>query len=374
MATRSSLALACAAVALAAVVAEVLVRMISPQAIGLAPPMYVADNVLVHRLWPGYSGDLRSGEYHTQLIINDRGFRGAAWRTDAPRRVLILGDSFTFGYGVEEHEAFPFILQEALGPLFAVFNAGVPGYGTLQERVLAERLLPEIKPQVVVLGFTVGSDVQDNLEQRVRLSGGYEVRDGFLVQKGTPSGTPLPFKAWLQQRSHLYVLLQRARVRASVRQVQGPPQQTPCAHFLAAEPCGDMAQAWELTLETIRDIGELCSRSGARFIVVAIPHPVQVDDRMWQEESARISGGANGLDRYAPQRKLADLCNAIGATFIDPVPTMRGRYESPLYYRLDRHLTSLGHALIATTLTPDVRVAMQSLERIVDTRGPEVPH
>jgi len=375
MATRS-FGLACTAAVLSVAVAEVLVRLISPQAIGLAPPMYVADSVLVHRLSPSYSGELRSGEYQTRLTINDRGFRGSAWRTDARRRVLMLGDSFTFGYGVEEHEAFPSLLQEALGPpcSVAVFNAAVPGYGTLQEQALAQRLLAELQPQAVVLGFTVGSDVQDNLGQRIRPSDGYEVRDGYLVQKGTPQGAPLPFKAWLQQRSHLYVLLQRARVRASIRHTQGSPRRMPCTHFLAEEPCGDMAEAWRITLGAIRGIADQCGRMDARFVLLAIPHPVQVDDEMWQGELARATGGAPGLERYAPQRKLAELCAAAGAGFIDPLPAMRGHSARALYFRIDRHLTPAGHHFVAAALVPAVRAMVGVVDRSVDTPALESSH
>ncbi|MCU0612630.1 MAG: GDSL-type esterase/lipase family protein, partial [Candidatus Eisenbacteria bacterium] len=171
MAPRRSFGLILLSGLLSLAAGELMVRLAAPQAIGLAPPMYLPDSTLAHRLKPRFSGRLRSGEYSTRVVINDRGFRGAAWREDALLRVLVLGDSFTFGYGVEEREAYPAVVEELLaaaGCRVAVCNAGVPGYGTLQEAALAERLLTDLAPQAVVLGFTVGSDVQDNLQQGIR--------------------------------------------------------------------------------------------------------------------------------------------------------------------------------------------------------------
>ena len=87
---------------------------------------------------------------------NRAGFRG-----DEPvpggRVVLCLGDSTTFGWRVEQAEPFPARLQarlrgEGKSPTaWKVINAGVPGYSSLQLRLLAEQLVPRWKPEVVVV-------------------------------------------------------------------------------------------------------------------------------------------------------------------------------------------------------------------------------
>ncbi|MBN1426379.1 hypothetical protein JXA88_17670 [Candidatus Fermentibacteria bacterium] len=360
-----------AAAGLALVAAELAVRAVSPQAVGRAPAMYAADSVLIHRLQPMFQGPLRSGEYATSVTINDRGFRGGPWRLDMSRRVLVLGDSFTFGYGVEESEAYPAVLERLSaheGCPTAVYNAGVPGYGTLQERGIAPGLLAMVRPQIVVLGFTVGSDLSDNLEQGVRPEAGYEVRDGFLVQKGTPGGTSLPLKAWMQERSHLYVLLQRARIRLAMRGARGVRSTRPCEHFLAVAPCGDMAVAWDLTATALRDIGDLCHDSGAQLIVLLIPHPVQVDSALWRSELAAFED-PQALGRFVVQERIMALCDELGVSCMDPLPAFRGR-ASTLFFRLDRHLTADGHAVLANTFFPSILTLLRaSPHESVDTAG-----
>ena len=113
---------------------------------------------------PGYG--LRPGFTHKgegggwSFTVNARGFRGRApGKTGAGvRRVLALGDSFTFGWGVSGAEAYPARLEALLAAAnreAVVFNAGVPGYNTAQEACLLERLMGEAVPDVVLLGYVV---------------------------------------------------------------------------------------------------------------------------------------------------------------------------------------------------------------------------
>src|SRR5437899_3035923 len=77
----------------------------------------------------------RSPVFRTRVRINDKGLRGRDYpyeRVAGRRRILVLGDSFVFGYGVEQEEIFTTVL-EGLLPATEVINAGVSGYGTDQE-------------------------------------------------------------------------------------------------------------------------------------------------------------------------------------------------------------------------------------------------
>src|SRR5438094_961279 len=74
-------------------------------------------------------------QFMTRIRINDKGLRGKDYpyeRVAGKRRVLVLGDSLVFGYGVEQDEVFTDVLEGML-PATEVINAGVSGYGTDQE-------------------------------------------------------------------------------------------------------------------------------------------------------------------------------------------------------------------------------------------------
>ena len=66
--------------------------------------------------------------------------------------VLALGDSFTYGDGVKGEEAYPFLVGDQLNG--HAMNAGVPSYGLAQMLLLAQRLIPEYKPDVVLVQFS----------------------------------------------------------------------------------------------------------------------------------------------------------------------------------------------------------------------------
>jgi lysophospholipase L1-like esterase len=94
----------------------------------------------------------------TNIHINALGFRDRERPVDRPpgvRRVLVTGDSITFGIGVEDDDAFPEQLQAQLEEKgrtnIEVWNAGVPGYAMADHLGnLRRRLLP-LHPDAIVL-------------------------------------------------------------------------------------------------------------------------------------------------------------------------------------------------------------------------------
>ncbi len=75
-------------------------------------------------------------------------------------RVVTLGDSYTFGWGVNDEQTYPAQLAERLreGLGFQdvqVLNAGVPGFNTMQEASYLASRWDELRPDLVVLGFVM---------------------------------------------------------------------------------------------------------------------------------------------------------------------------------------------------------------------------
>lgn len=77
-----------------------------------------------------------------------RNFDETTVRTGA---VLAVGDSFTEGWEVEDHESWPAVLEQMTG--VPVVNAGIGGYGADQIILRAEQLLPIAKPKVLIVGL-----------------------------------------------------------------------------------------------------------------------------------------------------------------------------------------------------------------------------
>lgn len=118
---------------------------------------------------------------------NERGFRTPAFtedKTPGTRRIAVLGDSSTFGWGVEEFQTYPQRLGAALAKRWdvdparvEVINLGVPGYSTFQGRVLLERTALALAPDAIVWsylsndGAVTGVSDQATYAQRVGPTG-----------------------------------------------------------------------------------------------------------------------------------------------------------------------------------------------------------
>ncbi len=130
------------------------------------PGFYISDPVLGQRLAPNYDGWFAV----VPVRINTLGFRDALDYTiekpPATFRILVLGDSVTFGHGALQDTTYPFLLEQRLrewrpGVNWQVWNLGVPGYNTSTELAYLQRVGPAYQPDLVVVGF-YGNDLSGN--------------------------------------------------------------------------------------------------------------------------------------------------------------------------------------------------------------------
>lgn len=74
-------------------------------------------------------------------------------------RVLVMGDSILYGYGVTHEQTAPRLIEPMLGGP-QVLNASVSGYSIDQYYLYLRRILPVIKPRLLVVGVFSGNDWQ----------------------------------------------------------------------------------------------------------------------------------------------------------------------------------------------------------------------
>ena len=114
---------------------------------------------------------IERGETWT-LDTNALGYRGRELtvpKVPGVTRVVCLGGSTTYGWGVEPNETFASFLQNLLDQRvpgkFAVFNLGSPGYTSFQGRLLMERMIA-YRPDVVVCNFGNNDQGRVALEEK----------------------------------------------------------------------------------------------------------------------------------------------------------------------------------------------------------------
>lgn len=160
------------------------------------------------------------------LSTNSHGFRGKQdfpyARDKRKLRILILGDSFTFGDGVNDDETYSYYLQQML-PGTEVINMGVHGYGHDQMLILFKEVGVRYKPDIVILGF-LAMDMHRNLLQfRDYAKPRFILEEGNLKLINTPVPPPEKILRWDWLRPRIFEMI--SLIRHKIRIVSGQYEQ-----------------------------------------------------------------------------------------------------------------------------------------------------
>ncbi|HMA33459.1 MAG TPA: GDSL-type esterase/lipase family protein [Chloroflexia bacterium] len=351
---------------LVGVLLEISLRLFAPQISSPIPGLFVADAATRYRLKPNVRIPYHFGDINTVYTTNDQGLRedhtiGAP--APGSTRLLFLGDSFTFGSGVDLDQAFAHRLSgstAADGSRIESVDAGVPGYGTDNEAAWLQTYGWALQPKIVLVGFFVGNDVKDTMlgldktmvDDQGRLVETPQTRQVLDRQASTG------LKGWLEQNSHAYVFLRNLAYKVTGRQNKPAPAD-PAAGlftggpyeaitFLRKDPPPEVAAGWDKVTGLLDSMRAAATAHGATLVVVAIPTREQVQDADWATMLQQLGTPESTLTRDLPQQQLAAWSARTGAPLIDLLPAFRAAAQTqPLYFRTDPHCNAAGHALAA---------------------------
>lgn len=382
-----NLLLSCATVVALLLALEGALRLFWPQDFPFFAGLFVEDPAVGMRHLPLARSRMASETTGSVAVrINSRGYRGREYPWDAPAgfRVLGLGDSFAFGFGVDEDDTYLARLERALADRHVeVINAGLAGMGPDNEARLLAADGPGLRPDLVLVGFFVGNDLMDVLTGIARThlrDGAPAIPDGFLerwyrpLRAGTllPEplarssgglGLPIPFKGFLRRHSHAYRFLSgrvgRARMAwQSRRGGTGTPDFNPFQQeaFCLRNYPPEFDLAWTRTKSELSQVKSWCVTHRARLAIVAIPTKAQVYPNHWDAVRQRFGLRDEDFDLEKPQRILAAFAAENGIPLIDLLPSLRAARDTgpPLYFARDIHWTPRGHAVAADEILRQV--------------------
>lgn len=114
---------------------------------------------------PGQQGVFKKSQFSVDVSINRKGLRDRLYpyeRTVGKKRILVLGDSFVWGFGVEQDQIFTEQLELSLSNV-EVINAGVSGYSTDQELLWLKSEGVKYKPDLIILLVSGNDDYENHL-------------------------------------------------------------------------------------------------------------------------------------------------------------------------------------------------------------------
>ena len=334
----------------AACAGELLLHFFWPQRSSVTAGMFESDPAAGYRIRPNYRNEVRVPEYRTAIFTDSDGYRVPRSAPASPpgcRRLLAIGDSFTFGVGVNAEEAFPLLLEQALaqstGTPWCARNGGVGGYGALRSARLLTTRQGQDHPEIVVHAVYVGNDLQDSnpstyLEQP-RIEGGRMVSQSSGIVSRT--------RRFLRIHSHLYSFLRANLYDLYLASPLAAKSQVLDPIGLVEWPASIRDETWPACAQAIRDIAAWCREHSTHYLVVVVPAKYQVDEAAWNVYRKRWHLPDGAFDRDHAQRVVDELLDQEGVARLDLLPAFRASPGDSLYFRVDSHWTPAGHALAA---------------------------
>jgi hypothetical protein len=147
-------------------------------------PLFDASESLGYSLRPGryrIKEELDERNHVFELTVTDRGTRATSYfPNQSTRRIFMAGDSSMFGWGLNDEQTIPWLIQARL-PEFQVVNLSLTSYSTIQALLQFRQVTPSLSSNdIVVIEYhqlsnklnMVASDVLESLKS------GYETELG----------------------------------------------------------------------------------------------------------------------------------------------------------------------------------------------------
>ncbi len=283
-----------------------------------AKDMFTYDRDKLFTLKKNYEGSFARSPVRTNSF-GHRDRETSVAKPEGTVRILTLGDSVTFGHGVEQAAIYPDRLEALLNaqegrPRFEVINTAVPGNSPYQIYYDFERGL-QFEPDVALIQFTLNDVIRPFV--MLRRFGGV----------GLDHVDDLPYwHFWLSSRSAFFLFMwdmseriqygapRSERHRAAIRKRYLESKR------LVLEPeAPDLEAAWQESFKWFRKQDELCRLYQVTCVLVASPYRFQL--------SLPESEGH-------PQRRLRDFAAAHGWRYVDLLPVFRKAIQIKLTRRL----------------------------------------
>ena len=318
--------------------------------------LFTGDPAIGYRLQPGARVRFTTAEFDTHIAVNNAGVRDdeeIGPKAPGERRIVILVDSLVLSVQVPLEATFGKLLERRLnapgGDIhYRVINAGVQGYGPVEELLFFRNVVRHLQPDLVLVTVFVGNDAEEALASEAKLSprpAAEALRESLITS----------LRRTVRRSMVLQVL--RLRVLSATDRFRGlkaPPE--PPLQSYAANPAPRIPLGIERTRELIGQIAQEAGTIGARTGVVLMPARFQVDDADYGRlrETVKQTGGE--LVRDAATERFTIALAPLALPMTDLLPPLRAALPGPdVFFQQNVHLTPRGHTIVADHLASFVR-------------------
>lgn len=290
--------------------------------------------------------------YGKVIKKNTDGFRDRDFvipKSQETYRILVLGDSFTWGVGVDVEETVPKQLEKRLSKEFPrknieVINAAIPGYNTVEELLLLKGRGLKYEPNMLILLYNLNDIdfkpyLSDEKYDETKVVSVLEVHPGeniaeVLKYKGIRS-----FINWFEVNSQFFAFLvprvgTLLRKMGLLKSVEFSWVQTIFQGYTNENP------GWLESRRALGEISEIC-RSHDIVFIVAI-YPLLVELKKYQGKKSH--------------EMISNYLHSIEIPFIDLLTVFEGKNGRSYWINfMDGHPNAEAHRLVTNALLPIVK-------------------
>jgi lysophospholipase L1-like esterase len=345
----------------------------------LTGEQYTEEHFIPFTLKANYKAKSPSMEFPGKMVTirtNSLGLRGKEINIKKPngvKRILVLGDSYTFGVYCENSDVYPVVLEtlyerEGLSNI-EVINAGyADGWSPDQHYAWFVNRGIEFGPDIVIYGFFIGNDITgissstwielDRHDLPVRIVNPNIYIDEFgrirsKVKDSKTVGQEYVYRIPLLRESHFFILLNRA-LQKLYRNTTGENAlnrgwgDTPFDPILKPSLSKEHQGKEELFLKLLNGMREVANNNGAKFLLLMIPVNFQVEP----EEFLKKVLGSSKFDIQRDYfKELEPILEQKNIEYLNLLSLMRSRPEGKYYPRNGEvHFNPSGHRFTANEL------------------------
>lgn len=328
-------------------------------------PEIVPDPYRHHKLVANTYSKFEQRDFSYIQRVNNAGLRGqdiAIAKPEGHYRIIMLGDSFTMGKGVEDDETFSAHLNTLLNhrsyscepKRIEVLNAGVDSYSPVLSYIQLTRDLARLNPDTVILNLDVSDLVQENA---YRSEATYNDDGNVAAVPGTKRDLTVSerFRRWIE--NHLFmtrlILFYTNKLLGyrdlTIRGVVNEANPEIVQHTLASDTI-DRTEQWRGIFDSILRIKHYCDENSIEFALTIYPWGHQVSGNEWiPGRYAFMAKNAVVSDRSV--KSVVKFSNSANIRLINLFPAFKAYQGSqPLYFKYDMHWTAAGHQVVAESM------------------------
>ena len=296
-----------------------------------------------------------SKEYNSDIKVNSHGWPDVEHAYDKPNgvtREVIIGDSFVENFQLPLESRFFRQLQNKIGDKHEVIALGRGNTGTAQQYLILKNYGLKYDPDVVIHMFFEGNDVKNNSK--------ILQNDPFLPYFTIDESGKLKQQEHAKKSSRKMARLKdfllnfrTVKLFLSVKQQvierkENNNHDYPTDyHVYDKSYSTEFEDAWRVTKKLISETKAEAEKSGAKYILVAIPASEQVDTKK-QIEIFKMypKMNPNSIDFDKPEKILVEFCkeNSIECHFMNSnfSEYLKGNMNGELYFSKDGHWNQNG--------------------------------